>query len=323
MGRAGSSHHVSHSHSSSSHRVNTRSSSSHRPSSGRAGSYHSSAGTHRAGQGSTYHYSRLHRRGYHTYSPARSLHTAVFVPTVVITVFTALLMLMVLSDVSGDPRSSYSRTPLEGVAWDNDCIVDETGWVANIGKASRNLKYFYEKTGVQPFVYLKAYDPALTSDAEKEAYAEDWYDAHISNEGTFLFVYFGERNLDDDVGMMTVVNGREVSSVMDAEATDIFWNYVDRYWYSSMSTEDMLAAIYDHTADTIMTKSTTPNDILRIVLYGAIILIAALFAFLVVKHILFAKAEQEERYREILETPVEELKTDSELLDKYSEKEGD
>lgn len=120
-------------------------------------------------------------------------------PTVVITVFTALLMLMVLSNASGDPRSSYSRTPVEGVVWDNDCVVDETGWISNVGKASRNLKHFYEKTGVQPFVYLKAYDPALTSDAEKEAYAEEWYDAHISNEGTFLFVYFGERDLDNDV----------------------------------------------------------------------------------------------------------------------------
>lgn len=54
---------------------------------------------------------------------------------------------------------------------------------------------------------------------------------------------------------MAYVNGKQVTSVMDSEAIDIFWNYLDRYWTdSSLSTVDVFTKTFDSTAKTIMKK---------------------------------------------------------------------
>lgn len=139
-----------------------------------------------------------------------------------------------------------------GVAFTSDCILDELGWVEDSKATGESLEAFYEATGVQPYVYFKAYDASLTTDSEKEDYAFDWYEENINNEGTFLYIYFAEEDSDNDIGYMVYVNGYDIDSVMDEEAVNIFWNYVDEYWYSDLSTDDMLTAIFTSTADAIM-----------------------------------------------------------------------
>lgn len=57
---------------------------------------------------------------------------------------------------------------------------------------------------------------------------------------------------ENDVGYMVYVNGLNVDSVMDEEAVEIFWDYVDEYWYFELSTDDMLIEIFNSTADAIM-----------------------------------------------------------------------
>ena len=108
---------------------------------------------------------------------------------------------------------------------------------------------------------------SLTSDNQKDEYAQTWYSENIDNEDTFLFVYFEEQN-SDEIGYMAYVNGKQVTSVMDSEAIDIFWNYIDRYWTdSSLSTVDVFTKTFDSTAKTIMKKSTTSKDIIKNYLY--------------------------------------------------------
>lgn len=161
-------------------------------------------------------------------------------------------------------KSSYNREPIAtGVPFDNHCIIDELGWFDNILNASRRLQNFYDKTGVQPFIYLKAYDSSLTSDDMKTEYAESWYESNIDNESTFLYMYFAEQDQDGDVGFMAYVNGKQVTSVMDAEAVDIFWGCLDNAWYKDSSTDDMFVSVFDSTAKRIMTKSTTGLDIVK------------------------------------------------------------
>ncbi|MCD8232203.1 MAG: hypothetical protein LUD14_10440 [Clostridiales bacterium] len=153
-------------------------------------------------------------------------------------------------------ESTYSNSSREkadtGVAFSSDCILDELGWVEDVDATGESLEDFYNATGVQPYIYFKAYDASLTTESEKEEYAFDWYEENIDNEGTFLFIYFAEEDSDNDVGYMVYVNGYDIDSVMDGEAVEIFWNYVDEYWYSSLSTDDMLTEIFNSTADAIM-----------------------------------------------------------------------
>ncbi len=139
-----------------------------------------------------------------------------------------------------------------GLSFSSDCVKDELGWVESPSATGQNLETFYTDTGVQPYVYLKAYDSTLTSDSEKEEYAENWYDENIDNEGTFLYIYFAEEDAEEEVGYMYCVDGYEIASVMDEEAIDIFWDYVNEYWYSDLSMDDMLVKVFDSTAEAIM-----------------------------------------------------------------------
>ena len=127
-------------------------------------------------------------------------------------------------------------------------------------------------------------------------------------------MYFAEPDTDNDVGYMAYVNGKQVSSVMDSEAIEIFWAYVDKYWYSDMSTDDMFTTIFTKTADRIMTKSTTAADVGNnaVKVIGIIVVMV-----LRRKH----KAEEAKETEKILNTPLNGDSEADDLLKKY--KKGD
>lgn len=226
------------------------------------------------------------------------------------------------SSTKSVPKSTQNRERLEsGVGYDNNCIVDNIGWFDNVTKTEKSIKQFYDKTGVQPYIVLNAYDSTLLTDTAKEEYAKKWYDEHIKNESTFLYMYFAEPDTDNDVGYMAYVNGKQVPSVVDSEAIEIFWAYVDKYWYSDMSTDDMFTTIFTKTADRIMTKSTTAADVGNnaIKVIGVIIVFAGIIVVMVLrrKH----KAEEAKETEKILNTPLNGDSEADDLLKKY--KKGD
>lgn len=255
------------------------------------------------------------------------------ISVVILLIFIGILLGMFSSIGGGSstdiPASSYNREKLDsGNGYVNDCIVDELGWFDNVSRTESRLKDFYNETGVQPYIVLLDYDTYSkegTSDDAKYNYALKYYDNNITNESTFLYVYFEEEYEDEysEPGYMCYINGTQVSSVMDSEAVDIFWAYLDKYWSdSSLSTDDLFVKTFDSTADTIMTKSTTSKDVAK---YALIVVAAGVVVFGVVKVVKLkhkrAKEEAEETER-ILNTPMESL-VDEELKKtaaKYDEK---
>ena len=92
-------------------------------------------------------------------------------------------------------QSSYNREKLDsGNGYINDCIYDELGWFDNVSRTESRLKDFYDETGVQPYIMLLDYIPGIDTDSQKEDYAQQLYEENISNESTFLYVYFAEQN---------------------------------------------------------------------------------------------------------------------------------
>lgn len=231
-------------------------------------------------------------------------------------IIVALLAFTLTSCQSDIPPSTYERQKAEtGVAFQNNCIIDELGWFENIPQTERRLQEFFNETGVQPFIVLKAFDSGLTTDTQKEEYAQAWYEKHIDNEGTFLFMYFAEENTDTDVGYMCYVNGIQVTSVMDAEAVQIFWAYLDQAWYSDMSTDDMFVEIFDNTAERIMQKTTTANDIIKYVIIGATITVIGMIGIRLIKLKQKRDREKAEEAERILNTPLE--KAADPIAEKY------
>lgn len=335
MGRAGAGAGGGGGHSGGGH-SSGRSSGGHRVSSGssgrRAGSGGGSRGSY-SGFGGPSHGGGFYGGGFYPRPPIRN---TVFIGHggVVNTIISIIIFIVVLvtafggfpssksSSTKNIPKSTQNRERLEsGVGYDNNCIVDNIGWFDNVTKTEKSIKKFYDKTGVQPYIVLNAYDSTLLTDTAKEEYAKKWYDEHLKNESTFLYMYFAEPDTDNDVGYMAYVNGKQVSSVMDSEAIEIFWAYVDKYWYSDMSTDDMFTTIFTKTADRIMTKSTTVADIGNnaVKVIGVIVVFAGIIVVMVLrrKH----KAEEAKETEKILNTPLNGDSEADDLLKKY--KKGD
>lgn len=263
------------------------------------------------------------RRGYYGYR--RNVYTSsssglgTLIACLIVFAVVIFSFFMIASDDS-DVTSTINREKIENpIPYDNNCIKDELGYVENTSKLSKNLKNFYNKTGIQPYIYLKSYDETLTSDSQKDNYAQNCYEQNIDNEDTFLFVYYEDQD-PNEIGYMAYVNGKQVTSVMDSEAVNIFWNYIDRYWTdNSLSTVEVFTKTFNSTANTIMEKSTTSNDIIKIIciIVGIVIVIGGIIYILRMK---FKRDKEKAKETvEILKTPLD--KSD-ELRDKYLNEEG-
>ncbi|MCD7762245.1 MAG: hypothetical protein LUI14_03405 [Lachnospiraceae bacterium] len=160
-----------------------------------------------------------------------------------------------ISDDSDSHDSSHhsesSREKLDtDLIFNSSCVLDETGLVDDTETVGESLEDFFDATGVQPYVYLKSYDSSLSTESKMDDYAQDWYEDNIDNEGTFLLIYFEGRTENQDY--FSYVCGYDIESVMDEDAIDVFWDYVDEYWYSESDTGDAITEIFDATANEIM-----------------------------------------------------------------------
>lgn len=234
-----------------------------------------------------------------------------------------IVMILIISLTLPKPGfvSSRDREKINSnIEYNYNCIIDEIYWFDSPTQTASALKEFYDETGIQPYVVLNDYDESLTTDEQKLAYAEQWYEDNIDNEATFLFMYFAERDVDNDVGFMCYVSGLQCNSVMDGEAVDIFWNYIDTYWYSDMSTDDLFEEAFCDTADTIMTKSRTLFDILWVIALIALIAVTGIVVVIVINKKRKAEKEKAEETERILNTPMQNLaqtSSNDELIKKY------
>lgn len=221
------------------------------------------------------------------------------------------------SSSSSSQSSTIVREKLDtNNAYINDCIIDQLGWFDNVSKTESQLKKFWEVTGIQPYILLKDYDASLTTDSEKEQWAIDYYDENFDTENIFLFVYFAEEDTDNDVGYMAYANGYQTSSIMDSEAVEIFWNNIDKYWYTDLSTDEVFVNAFNDTANTIMHVSTTNKDILKWVLIVIAIILLGIIIIKLVKQKNQRAREKAEEDQRILNTPINDVAQDN-LEDKY------
>lgn len=275
------------------------------------------SGTHAYGYG--YRGPTYMRFGGHNYYGGEPNHS--LVPSVIVTIiiFAILLILGSCSNTSS-VKSTRERTKIENpVPYTNHCIEDELGYIEEPQKLSKDLQYFYEKTGIQPYILMKKYDPSLATNADKEAFSKNYYEKNIKNEKSFLYTYFADAS-ENTVGYMIYVNGSAVSSVMDEEAVNIFWNYIDRYWTDgSLTMNQVFDKTFTKTADTIMTKSVTFMDILKYTIVGIVIIGVGVIIVVLVKQKYKRDKEKAEETAKILNTPLEDSPMDN-LKNKYLKK---
>lgn len=220
----------------------------------------------------------------------------------------------------GITKSSHNRQKLDGSKkYNSECVVDSLGWLDDVKATQEGLRYFYDTTGVQPCVVFLEYNSKLKTDKQKEKFARNWYEHNIKGENTFVYMYFGtDHEGKGNPGYMTYTQGKRVNSIMDDEAIEVFWDYLDKNWTSDLGESDVIVNTFTETADRIMTKTRTTADVLIWVIIAVIILGGLVLIIRIRNQKRRHEAERAKETEQILNTPLE--KSRDELLEKYTRK---
>lgn len=199
-------------------------------------------------------------------------------------------------------------------------VQDELGWITDIAGMNRDLKVFYDKTGVQPYIYLAANMGDMVGDeTSQQIFCEGLYGSWCPNEACVLLVYFdtGVPGVDGDCYL---TYGKEAGAIFDDEAMNIFWGYLDQYWNDmSLSEQELFVKTFDSTAKRIMSKTSTGMDVLKWVAIGGVIIIIAAAVLIIMKTRRAHERERNQETADILNADLKDLVDDDDLLNKYDE----
>lgn len=203
--------------------------------------------------------------------------------------------------------------------------VNETGyytdadgdWIHNASTLEDGMRYFYKKTGVQPYLYIDE-NGSVTSSEQITEQAQGLYDQLFDDEGHFLLVFCD----DGDGGYYYAYGvGTQAKTVMDDQAVGILVDYLDRYYYDmSLSEEEIFSNTFSKTADRIMTVTGSTARTVTWVIGGvAVVAIIAGVVVIVVKKKAQQREAEAKRTQDILNTPLEKFGSDEveELAKKY------
>ncbi|MEG0444204.1 MAG: hypothetical protein RR548_07760 [Carnobacterium sp.] len=90
-------------------------------------------------------------------------------------------------------KSTIERDPLDKVAVNETTyFTDEASWISNQTKLTKDLKYFYDKTGVQSHVYITDNIDGSTSltNEEMSNFSRELYDQLFTDEAHLLLVFY-------------------------------------------------------------------------------------------------------------------------------------
>lgn len=110
------------------------------------------------------------------------------------------------------------------------------------------LKYFYHKTGVQPYIMTEDISKVNKYDDKK---LEELYLDLFDDEGHFLLVIFGDKKgtCDWEYSWCT---GYDAETVIDDDALEaIFW-YIDEYYETNMTDNELISNAFKDAADDII-----------------------------------------------------------------------
>ncbi|MDR1245698.1 MAG: hypothetical protein LBK57_01555 [Clostridiales Family XIII bacterium] len=232
-----------------------------------------------------------------------SPYSAVIVVVIIIIILAVAIAAVLYSDGSSVPASTYQREPLvKGIALETEYLKDDVHWISNVSGVERSMRYFYDKTGVMPYLWItdSLDGDFFVSDDEAETALNALYDEEISDEGHIVILFLETSSSDYDI---YYVAGTAASTVFDQEACDILIGYFDRYYYSDYDENEYFSKVFTEAADRIMTK-TLPTGLILICVAAALVALICVFAFILamVKRV----NERKRLNAEILNTPIDE-----------------
>ncbi len=302
-GGGGSSHSSSHSSSSHSHSGSSRSSGSSYRSSG--SSYRSSGSSYRS-SGSSYsrHSGRSGYSGGSRYSgssgggggggcfsngcSAITFPFMIFLLAVIVGLFQGLRF----ETVYEVERSTIQREPLPSSKCEaiDEWYQDDWGdWIDESGEESSvitGLEYFYNKTGVQPYLWIMGEEGGEYQSEESVEELSDYkYKELFGDDEGHLLVIFREYPNSSGNYIVTATPGYDAETqVMDDQAKEILLDYIDYYYEDSDLNEGRLFyEAFTEAGDRIMTKQLSLEALVGIVVVIIILFIGICITVSIIK----------------------------------------
>ena len=223
----------------------------------------------------------------------------------VVLIMVVVFFLVIPSGNSVTP-STKNREPLpRGSAVETDYFTDELGWIGNRTQLLVGMKNFYDRTGVQPHLYINdnVNGSKTPTNEEVERFAEELYDKLFDNDHAHLLLLFIEFDSNTSDYLTWYQPGYQARSVVDIEAGDILLDYIDLYYYQrNLTDEEVFSKAFDSASKRIMEVTKSPWITVWII-FGVLAVLLVLFLWW--NSSKKKKAEQDERDERILNTPLE------------------
>jgi hypothetical protein len=216
-----------------------------------------------------------------------SLRIATIIYLAVVIILITIAASLAIYDRRPIAKSTYQREPLSAeIVKETEYIRDDEKWLANPKITRDGMRYFYQKTGVQPYLWI-AESLNGSRDAswdEIEAAMDELYQDKFADEGHLIILFYEPRENEYKTAYMA---GSAAKAVIDEEASNIILDYLDRYYYGSLDDDEYFAKVFIESADRIM--SVTPNA------WVTIAFIAGGVALLIIVSVAILKALEHRR----------------------------
>lgn len=184
----------------------------------------------------------------------------------------------------------------------NQWIDDQANWLTDTSKVKSALQYFYDKTGVQP--YLMIYDNIenkTTDSSIIEQFMQNKMDTLFEDQGHIIFLFYEPKESEF---YRYILTGAASDTVVDSNACDIIYSITDKYYVSDLNENDYFCKIFRDSADKMMKKVVTKAEVSksRIFVIGGIIIIFLIGFFGIRMYKL--KIKEQEQAKEILDKEI-------------------
>jgi len=219
-------------------------------------------------------------------------------------------------------KSTEKREPLpKGSVTETGYYTDDLGFITNPVVLEAGMKNFYQKTGVQPYLYITDTVNGTTSPtaSDMDTYGKVLYNQLFTDQGHLLLLYWETKDGADGDYKTQCITGAQAKTVIDTEAATILLDYIDYYYYDNSIKDynQMFSQSFNDTGNRVMTVTTSPWVWIMGALIILVILALLFYWWSRAKKQKNLEAEQTEK---ILNTPLEKLGPDmTGLEEKYKD----
>lgn len=213
-------------------------------------------------------------------------------------------------------KSTINRKKLHlNISDEAGYFTDECDWILNRTELEKGLKDFYKRTGVLPYVYIidnvaGDYDP---STQKLEQFAENAYAKLFEDEGHILLLFWDYGGAYEYVLWL----GEDTLKLMDTEACDMLFDYLDYYYYNAYTEEAFFSNAFSEAGKRMMEVTHSP---IYYVVSMAVIGLGIFVGYKVWKVRHEKEVARKKRAEEILNTPLEKFGTNRDVIDDLEKK---